>query len=67
MIAMSEDKPRKTKSGAARPTPMDVVRLMNAALETARAEGIAIPPDLERRTFAVTRKIEALTRGRSST
>jgi len=63
---MSEDKPGNTTSGAARPTPMEVVRLMNAALDAARDAGIAIPPDLERRTFAVTRKLERLMRERAS-
>ena len=29
----------------------------NAAIATARAEGIAVPPDLARKTFAVTRKL----------
>ncbi len=35
----------------------DVAALMNAAIATARAEGIAVPPDLARKTFAVTRKL----------
>ncbi len=54
---MVEDEPVDTTSGAARPTPDEVAALMNATIEAARAEGIAIPPDLARKTFAVTRKL----------
>ena len=43
--------------------PDEVAALMNAAIATARAEGIAVPPDLARKTFAVTRK---LARGRDA-
>jgi hypothetical protein len=54
---MAEDKPVETTS-AARPTPDEVLALMNAAIATARAEGIAVPPDLARKTFAMTRKLK---------
>jgi hypothetical protein len=37
---------------------------MNKAIETARAEGIAVPSDLARETFAVTRTLARLTRER---
>ena len=56
LAPMSEDKPVET-TPAARLTPAEVVALMNAAIATARAEGIAVPPDLARETFAVTRKL----------
>ncbi len=54
---MSEDEPVETTSAAARLTLGDVAALMNAAIATARAAGIAVPPDLARKTFAVTRKL----------
>jgi hypothetical protein len=57
LAPMAEDKPVETTSAAARPTPDEVAALMNAAIATARAEGIAVPPDLARKTFAVTRKL----------
>jgi hypothetical protein len=43
-----------------------VAALMNAAIATARAEGIAVPPDLARKTFAATRKLAALARRRDA-
>ncbi len=61
---MAEDEPVAPKSPAARPTPGEVAALMNKAIETARAEGIAVPPDLARKTFAVTRTLARLTRER---
>jgi hypothetical protein len=57
LALMAEDKPVETTSAAARPTPDEVAALMNAAIATARAEGVAVPPDLARKTFAVTRKL----------
>jgi hypothetical protein len=63
LAPMAEDKPVETTSATARPTPDEVAALMNAAIATARAEGIAVPPDLARKTFAVTRK---LARGRDA-
>jgi hypothetical protein len=62
---MAEDEPVKTTSAAARPTPGEVAALMEAAIAAARAEGIAVPPDLARKTFAVTRKLAALARRRA--
>jgi hypothetical protein len=59
---MSDDEPVET-TPATRLTPDDVLELMNAAIATARAEGIAVPPDLARRTFAATRGL-ARTRDR---
>ena len=59
---MSEDEPVET-TPAARLTPEGVAALMNAAIAPARAEGIAVPPDLARKTFAATRK---LVRGRDA-
>ena len=56
---MAEDEPVETT----RPTPGEVAALMNAAIAAARAEGIAVPPDLARKTFAATRKLE---RGRDA-
>ncbi len=56
---MTEDEPNETKAGAARTTPDEVAALMNVAIATALAESIAIPPDLARKTFAVTRKLAA--------
>lgn len=53
---MAENEPVET-TPATRLTPDEVVALMNAAIATARAEGIAVPPDLARKTFAVTRKL----------
>ncbi len=64
MAPMAEEEPVATKSPAARPTPGDVAALMNKAIAAARAEGIAVPPDLARKTFAVTRKLAALARER---
>ena len=60
MAPMAEDEPVETTSAAARPTPGEVAALMNAAIAAARAEGIAVPPDLARKTFAATRKLAAL-------
>lgn len=59
---MSEDEPVET-TPAARLTPGEVLALTNAAIALARAEGIAVPPDLARKTFAVTRR---LARGRDA-
>ncbi len=56
---MTEDEPAETKAGAARTTPDELAALMNVAIAAARAEGIAIPPDLARKTFVVTRKLAA--------
>jgi hypothetical protein len=56
LAPMSEDEPIET-TPAARLTPDAVVALMNAAIATARAEGIAVPPDLARKTFAAARKL----------
>jgi hypothetical protein len=63
---MAEDEPVATKPAAARPTPDEVLALMNSAIETARAEGIAVPPDLARKTFAVTRTLARLARAREA-
>jgi hypothetical protein len=41
-----------------------VAALMEAAIASARAEGIAVPPDLARKTFAAIRKLAALARRR---
>jgi len=60
---MSEDEPVNTKR-ATRLTPDEVAALMNAAIAAARADGIAVPPDLARKTFAATRKLAA--RGRNA-
>ena len=49
---MAEDEPVEMTSAAVRPTPGEVAALMEAAIATARAEGIAVPPDLARKTFA---------------
>ena len=62
---MAEDEPVETTSAAARPTPDEAAALMNAAIAAALAEGIAIPPDLARKTFAVTRKLAAQARRRA--
>jgi hypothetical protein len=62
LAPMSEDEPVET-TPAARLTPDEVAALMNAAIALARSEGIAVPPDLARKTFAVTRK---LARGRDA-
>jgi hypothetical protein len=56
LAPMSEDEPVET-TPAARLTPDEVAALMNAAIATARAEGIAVPLDLARKTFAATRKL----------
>ena len=61
---MAEEEPAETTSAAARPMPGEVVALMEAAIATARAEGIAVPPDLARKTFALTPKLAALARRR---
>jgi hypothetical protein len=66
LALMAEDEPVETTSAAARLTPDDVAALMNAAIATARAEGIAVPPDLARRTFAVTRKLAMRARRRDA-
>ena len=50
---MAEDEPAETTSAAARPTPGEVAALMEAAIVAARVEGIAVPPDLARKTFAM--------------
>ena len=62
MAPMAGDEPVETKAGAARPTADEVAALMSAALATARAEGMTIPPDLARKTFAATRKLAAQAR-----
>jgi hypothetical protein len=62
---MAEDEPAET-SAAARPTPGEVATLMEAAIVAARAEGIAVPPDLARKTFVATRKLAALARRRDA-
>jgi len=61
---MADDEPVETTSAATRMTPDEVAALMNAAIAAARTEGIAVPPDLARKTFAVTRKLAALARRR---
>jgi hypothetical protein len=61
---MADDEPVETTSAAARMTSDEVAALMNAAIAAAQAEGIAVPPDLARKTFAVTRKLAALARRR---
>jgi hypothetical protein len=53
---MSEDEPVET-TPAARLTPDEVAALMEAAIAAARAEGIAVPPDLARKSFVVTRNL----------
>ncbi len=63
---MAVDEPVETTSAAARPTLGEVAALMEAVIAAARAEGIAVPPDLARKTFALTRKLAALTRGRDT-
>jgi hypothetical protein len=64
LAPMSEDEPVET-TPAARLTPDEVVALMNGAIATARAEGIAVPPDVARKTFAATRRL-ARARGRDA-
>ncbi len=59
---MTEDEPVETTSAAARSTSGEMAALMEAVIVTARAEGIAVPPDLARRTFAATRRLAALAR-----
>ena len=54
---MAEEELPKTMPLAAYPKPDEVAALMNAAIAAARAEGVAVPPDLARKTFAVTRKL----------
>jgi len=54
---MAEEEVLKTTSVAGHPKPDEAVALMNAALAAARAEGVAVPPDLARKTFALTRKL----------
>jgi hypothetical protein len=66
LAPMAEDEPVETRSAAARPTPGEVAALMNAAIAAARDEGIAVPPDLARRTFVATRKLAALARRRDA-
>ena len=66
MVPMAEDEPVEMTSAAVRPTPGEVAALMEAAIATARAEGIAVPPDLARKTFAMTRKLAALARRRDA-
>jgi hypothetical protein len=61
LAPMSENEPVE-RTSVARLTPDEVVTLMNAAIATTRAEGIAIPPDLVRKTFAATRTLAALAR-----
>jgi hypothetical protein len=61
---MSEDEPVET-TPTTRLTPDDVVALMNAAIASARADGIAVPADLARKTFAATRRL-ARARGRDA-
>jgi hypothetical protein len=63
---MVEETPVETTSAAARLTPDEVAALMEAAIATARAEGLAVPPDLARKTFAATRKLAALARRRDA-
>ena len=63
---MADDEPVVTTSAATRRTPDEVAALMNAAIAAALAEGIAVPPDLARRTCAVTRKLAALARRRDA-
>jgi hypothetical protein len=53
LAPMSEDEPVETTQ-AARLTADEVLALMNAAIATARAEGIPVPPDVARKTFAAT-------------
>ena len=64
MAPMAEDEPVETTSAAARSTPGEVAAVMEAAIAAARAEGIAVPLDLARKTFAATRKLAALARRR---
>ncbi|MGD0103117.1 MAG: hypothetical protein ABSC06_03670 [Rhodopila sp.] len=64
LAPMAEDEPLETTSAAERPTLGEVAALMEAAIAAAQAEGIAVPPDLARKTFAVTRKLAALARRR---
>ena len=66
MAPMAEDEPVETTSAAARPTLGEVAALMEAAIAAAREEGIPVPPDLARKTFAVTRKLAALARRRDA-
>jgi hypothetical protein len=66
LAPMAEDEPVETTSAATRPTPDEVAALMEAAIAAARAEGIAVPPDLARKTFAMTRKLAALARRRDA-
>jgi hypothetical protein len=61
---LPEDEPVGKTAAPARPTPGKVAALMEVAIATALAEGIAVPPDLARRTLAVTRKLAALARRR---
>jgi hypothetical protein len=63
---MSEDEPVETPPAPARPTPDELAALMNSAIAAARAEGIAVPPDLARQTFVVTRKLAAFRRRRDA-
>jgi hypothetical protein len=63
---MAEEEPVETTTAAARPTPGEVAAQMNAAIATARAEGIAVSPDLASKTFAAPRKLAALARRRGA-
>jgi hypothetical protein len=54
---MAKEESPKTTSVAAHPKLDEVVALMNAAIAAARTEGVAIPPDLARKTFAATREL----------
>ncbi len=63
---MTENEPVAPKSPAARPTPGEIAALMNKAITAARAECIAVPPDLGLKTFAVTRELAALARERGA-
>ncbi len=59
---MAEDEPAAPKSLPTRPTLAEVAARMNAVIAAAREAGIAVPPDLARKTFAVSRKLARLTR-----
>ena len=61
---MAEDEPIAAKPLRARPTLLEVVARMNAVIAAAREDGIAVPPDLARKTFVVSRKLARLTRER---
>ncbi len=63
---MAEDEPVAAKSLPARPTVAEVAARMNAVIVAAREAGIPVPPDLARKTFAVSRKLARLTRERGA-